>query len=210
MTMLDLGAFRATPLKGDPYDHLVVPGFVRREFLPALRDDFPELLMPGSVPLGVVPHGASFQRLIDELNGPEVERAFALKFAVPLKGYPRMFTVRAQCRATDGKVHPDSSSKIITVLIYLNPPWHAEGGRLRLLRSPDLGDYAAEVPPDEGTLLAFRRSDTSWHGHAPFEGPRRAIQMNWVRNGFYVWHEQWRHRVGALLKLGSAGQGRQA
>ena len=37
-----------------------------------------------------------------------------------------------------------------------------------------------EVPPTEGTLLAFRRSNNSWHGHKPFSGLRRVIQFNWV------------------------------
>ena len=37
-----------------------------------------------------------------------------------------------------------------------------------------------EVPPTEGTLLAFRRADNSWHGHKPFAGERRVIQFNWV------------------------------
>jgi hypothetical protein len=88
----------------------------------------------------------------------------------------------------------------------MNPPWEAGGGRLRLLRTPNLEDYTAEVPPDEGTLLAFRRSDTSWHGHEPFEGPRRAIQMNWVKHSVYIWHEQWRHKLSAgLKKLSRAG-----
>lgn len=210
MSMIDLDAFRATPLKTAPFDHVVVPGFIRRSALGDLNRDYPKLLVPGSVPLGMAPHGPAFQQLIDELNGDAIERAFETKFQVTLFGRPRMFTVRAQCRATDGKVHVDSAGKVVTVLIYMNPPWEAAGGRLRLLRSPDLNDSAAEVPPDEGTLVAFRRSETSWHGHEPFAGPRRAIQMNWVRSSFYVWHEQWRHRVGAFLKIGAAGQGQQA
>lgn len=205
--MIDLAAFRAAELKTKPFEHVVVPGFIRPAALGEINRDYPKLAVPGSVPLGIAPHGPAFQALIDELRGDAIERAFENKFQVALYGRPRMFTVRAQCRASDGQVHPDSSSKIITVLIYMNPSWEARGGRLRLLRSPNLDDYAAEVPPDEGTLLAFKRSDTSWHGHESFEGPRRAIQMNWVRNGFYVWHEQWRHRVGAFLKIGAAGQG---
>jgi len=32
----------------------------------------------------------------------------------------------------------------------------------------DLEDIAAEVPPTDGTLVAFKRSDYSWHGHKPF------------------------------------------
>ncbi len=210
MGMIDLAEFRATPLKSAPFDHVVVPGFIRRAALADLDRDYPKLSVPGSVPLGVAPHGPAFQALIDELNGDAIERAFENKFQVGLFGKPRMFTARAQCRATDGKVHVDSAGKILTVLIYMNPPWAAAGGRLRLLRSPDLDDYAAEVPPDGGTLVAFRRGAASWHGHEPFAGPRRAIQMNWVRSSFYVWHEQWRHRVGAFLKIGAAGRGRPA
>jgi len=30
-----------------------------------------------------------------------------------------------------------------------------------------------EVPPSDGTLVAFKRSDNSWHGHKPFSGKRR-------------------------------------
>ena len=65
---------------------------------------------------------------------------------------------------------------------YLNEGWDAEGGRLRFLRSADdLEDYVAEATPFGGTMLAFRRSDTSFHGHKPYVGVRRMIQMNWVQ-----------------------------
>ena len=76
----------------------------------------------------------------------------------------------------------DTKSKILTILIYMNTEsWQDSGGRLRVLRSPDdLEDYAAEVPPEAGTLLAFRRSERSWHGHETYVGERRAIQLNWV------------------------------
>jgi hypothetical protein len=58
----------------------------------------------------------------------------------------------------------------------------------------------AEVPPLAGTLLAFRRSERSWHGHYPFEGERRAIQMNWVTAQKWVDREVRRHRMSARLK----------
>jgi SM-20-related protein len=201
MAIIDLDALRAAPLNHDPYDHIVVPGFIRKEALAELHRDYPAVDKPGSVPVGMFPHGPAFDRLLEALKGPEMEEAFEEKFGIDLSNRPTMFTVRGMCRATDGKIHPDSASKIITELIYMNPPWESSGGRLRLLRSPtDLNDYAAEVPPDEGTLLAFRRSDTSWHGHEPFEGQRRAIQMNWVKHNVYIWHEQWRHRLSTGLK----------
>ncbi len=54
----------------------------------------------------------------------------------------------------------------------MNPRWEQAGGRLRLLRSAtDIEDVLVEVPPEEGTLVAFRRSDNSYHGHMAFDGP---------------------------------------
>ena len=112
-----------------------------------------------------------------------------------------MSTVRGRCQQKDGRIHTDSKSKIITVLIYLNPQWENAAGRLRLLRGPDdIEDYAAEVPPDEGTLLAFRRSENSFHGHKTFVGERRVIQFNWVTDRGTVWRESLRHRLSAWIK----------
>jgi hypothetical protein len=196
----DIDALRAASLAHDPFDHLIVPGFIRRARIGDIHRDYPAIDKPGSVPVGVFRHGPAFDELLDELRGDALRDVFEEKFDLDLTGRPTMFTVRGMCRPTDGKVHPDSASKIITILIYMNPPWEASGGRLRLLRTPDLADYAAEVPPEEGTLLAFRRSDTSWHGHEPFEGQRRAIQMNYVTHPVYVWQEQVRHRVSSSLK----------
>jgi hypothetical protein len=125
----------------------------------------------------------------------------AEKFGIELAGLPTLFTVRGRCRERDGKIHTDTESKVITVLIYLNLDWSAAGGRLRVLNGPDdLDDMAAEVPPLAGTLLAFRRSERSWHGHAPFAGERRAIQMNWVTAREWVDREVRRHRLSARLK----------
>jgi Rps23 Pro-64 3,4-dihydroxylase Tpa1-like proline 4-hydroxylase len=104
-------------------------------------------------------------------------------------------------RSRDGEIHTDSKTKLITVLLYMNEGWESDGGRLRLLRSgTDLDDYVAEVPPNGGTLLAFRRADNSWHGHKPHEGPRRAIQLNWVTNQDVVDREQNRHRFSTKVK----------
>jgi SM-20-related protein len=47
----------------------------------------------------------------------------------------------------------------------------------------------------------FRRSDSSWHGHKPYEGPRRAIQFNWVTSQDVVNREQARHRFSTRLKM---------
>jgi hypothetical protein len=69
------------------------------------------------------------------------------------------------------------------------------------LRSKDdLTDYAAEVPPTAGTMLAFQRGERSWHGHETYIGPRRVMQLNWVTDMGVVRREQRRHRLSAMLK----------
>lgn len=199
--MLNIEALKAAPVQQDPFEYLVVREFVRPDMLAEINGDFPEVPGPGSYPpvrLGI--HG-KFADLLRELDGAEFQALLSEKFRIDLSAYPTMFTVRGFCRPSDGKIHCDSESKIITVLLYLNPPWEAEGGRLRLLRGPDdLKDAAAEIPPNGGSLLAFRRSASSWHGHEPFAGQRRAIQMNWVQNAGVVLREEWRHRLSAAAK----------
>ncbi len=122
-----------------------------------------------------------------------------------------MYTVRGFCRARDGQIHTDSKTKIITVLLYMNGrEWPSDSGRLRLLRGgTDLEDYVAEVEPAGGTLLVFRRSDNSWHGHHSFEGRRRAIQLNWVTDQSVVDREQGRHGFSSKLKKLLGGGRRQ-
>ena len=83
----------------------------------------------------------------------------------------------------------------------MNPAWESTEGRLRLLRSPDsLDNPVVEVPPDEGTLLAFVNTPTAWHGHTSVDGPRRAIQLNWVTDDGVVKREQFRHGLSSRLK----------
>jgi hypothetical protein len=201
MSALDLDALRATPLERDPYDFIIVPGLVKGSAIDAINRDFPRVDGPGLFPVDELEPGPAFQALLEELDGPEFEAAMAEKFGVALEGLPTMFTVRGRCRERDGKIHTDTESKVVTVLIYLNRDWSADGGRLRVLRGPDdLDDMVAEVPPLAGTLLAFRRSERSWHGHAPFAGERRAIQMNWVTAQKWVDREVRRHRMSARLK----------
>jgi hypothetical protein len=201
MAILDLAAFRATPLCREPFEYLVVPGFLKAEALGKINADYPQVDRPGSFPLTEVTYGPGFAALIEELRGDAMRAAFEAKFGIDLKDRPTMFTVRGRSCERDGQIHTDSLTKIITVLIYMNPKWEDSGGRLRLLRSgTDLEDVIVEVPPEEGTLLCFRRSDNSWHGHKPFVGSRRVIQMNWVTNQRVVRYEQSRHRVSAALK----------
>jgi SM-20-related protein len=201
LSMLELERFRNTPLTNEPFEFLIVPEFVKPEARQAIDKDYPEVNRPGSFPLREVSYGPAFANLIEEMRSEAFRQAFEEKFSLDLTNRPDMITVRGRCSEKDGKIHTDSETKIITILIYMNSAWESSGGRLRLLRSGNnLEDVILEVPPTEGTLLAFRRSNNSWHGHKPFSGPRRVIQFNWVTSGAVVRREQNRHRLSAFIK----------
>ena len=201
MSYLDIEALDAAPLLRDPYDYAILPGFVKPQFSEALVRDYPKIDKPGSFTLDDVHVSGALAELIAELDSPPFRAAVERKFDLDLSGLPTMFTVRGMCGAHDGQIHTDSKTKVITVLLYLNEAWDEDGGRLRVLRNgDDLDAVAAEVPPDFGTLLMFRRSENSWHGHKPFSGPRRVVQMNWVTSDRVAAWQQFRHRVSAAVK----------
>jgi len=198
---LDLAAFRAVPLQREPFQYLVVPAFIKRDALARINTDYPKISERGSFPVSQVAYGPAFQALLDQLEGDAFREAFEEKFGLKLAGRPTTTTVRGQCGRGDGKIHTDSLSKIITVLIYMNSTWEKPGGRLRLLRSgSDLSDIIVEVPPVEGTLVAFKRAANSWHGHEPFVGERRVIQFNWVTSEGNRQIALLRHHASASFK----------
>ena len=198
---VNIGALRAAKTATDPFPYFIVPGFLRAEARQAIRADFPKIEHPGSFPLPTLSYGPAFGKLIGELEGTAMREAVAEKLGMNLAAAPTMITVRGQSREADGKIHTDSRSKLVTALIYMNDAWESPKGRLRLLRSPsDLSDVIVEVPPDEGTLLIFKNEPHAWHGFEPFKGPRRVIQLNWVKDESVVRREQSRHRLSAFMK----------
>ena len=201
MAVLDLDRLLAAPLEQEPFDFVVVENFVRGSALAGVVADFPRVRGGGSYPIETLEYGAAFGELVAALTGPELRRAIEDKFAVDLGARPTMLTVRAMGDGKDGRIHTNSETKIITLLLYMNPVWQFAEGRLRLLRGPDdLDDFVREIVPLAGTMLAFRRSERSFHGHRPYLGPRRALQLNWVRDRAVVRRELGRHRWSARLK----------
>ncbi|HEY2658615.1 MAG TPA: 2OG-Fe(II) oxygenase [Caulobacteraceae bacterium] len=201
MSYLDIDALDAAPLLRDPYDYVILPGFVKPQFAQSIARDYPRIDKAGSFTLDDVQVSGALAELIAELDKEAFRAAIERKFDLDLSNLPTMFTVRGMCGAHDGQIHTDSKTKVITVLLYLNDTWAQDGGRLRVLRNgDDLDAVAAEVPPDFGTLLVFRRSENSWHGHKPFSGPRRVVQMNWVTSDRIAAWQQFRHRVSAAVK----------
>ncbi len=198
--MLNLPALQRATLSHDPFDHVIVDDFVPASSAPGMSSDFPKIGSTGSFPLSETSYGPAFENLIGELSGPEFEQGLADLFGVDLSPYVRVITVRGRVGGHDGGVHTDAKWKIISVLLYLNQEWTDQGGRLRLLRDTNVNHAAVEVVPKWGTLLAFRRSDRSWHGHLPAQGERRVVQVNWVTSQQLADKELRRHRRSAWLK----------
>ena len=117
---VDLNAFARVPLTRDPFDFLVVPGFVPRAAAIAAADAFPGPFLPGVLPApGRTPPDA-FGDLLRTLRGPGVTAAFGEKFGLDLNLASLMVTLRARTRLRDGQIHTDSETKLVTALLYWN------------------------------------------------------------------------------------------
>jgi len=179
--MLQISALEQTKLESSPFEHVVVKDFIGNDAISEINRDYPEISDPKNFQIDDLSFGPGFEQFLTELQSDEVREAVGRKFGVDLTGKPSQITVRRLCEASDGKIHTDSRTKIISALVYFNEEWPHEGGQLRLLRSEsNVEDYAVEVPPKAGTLLVFRRCDHSYHGHKPFDGERRMVQIAWV------------------------------
>lgn len=197
----NFSALATAEISQDPYPYVILPDFLTAEDLAAVSRDFPQVDIAGLFPPEELRYGPAFAKLLDLMYGEELRRLISEKFTIDLTGRPTFLTVRTHARARDGQIHKDSRFKLITVLLYLNDGWAADGGRLRVLRSPtDIEDYVAEVPPDGGSCFIFRCTDNAWHGHKPFQGARRCIQMNYVVDEAARAQELRRHSFSARMK----------
>jgi hypothetical protein len=179
--MINLDAIQNAELHTDPFDFMVAPGFLSPEVLARVNEDYPAIDTAANHALESLQYGAQFAALMEEMQGPDFATTLGEKFDMELASLPNTVTVRKYCERTDGNIHTDHKSKVITVLVYFNENWQHEDGQLRMLRSKgDIEDYVAQVPPLGGTLLAFRRTDHSWHGHTQFVGERRMVQLNYL------------------------------
>ena len=201
MPHLNLAKLRSATVETTPYQYTIVPGFLGADSVRQINATYPNIEQGGSYPVESLEGTMAIKSVIDELDGPEFEALISEKFGVELAGRPKMYSLRGYTRMKDGSIHTDSKDKIITVLLYLNENWTQPGGRLRILRDGrDVDNFAAEVPPDNGSLLVFKRSDSSWHGHHPFDGPRRSLQMNWMTSEGSKGFHAIRHKISAAVK----------
>ena len=182
MSNLSLEAFDKAPLQHDPCDFVMVPEIVRPEMIDAVNQDYPQIDEPGNFKPDDLSYGPAFASMLEELYSPVLKQKYIEKFGLDISDNPLQITIRKYSELSDGNAHNYSKGKIITTLIYFNDEWKDDAGRLRLLCSSwDINDYSAEVVPEKGTLIAFRRSERSFHGFKRFEGERRSLQMYYVK-----------------------------
>jgi SM-20-related protein len=199
--ILNFEALVKAPVVKEPFPYLIIDNIIRPEVMADVLKTFPQIDKRGSFPLNALTYTGHFDMLLEELQKEELRDLIAEKFGMDLKDKPPMVTLRGHTAEKDGQIHVDSESKLITVLLYLNPNWQDEGGRLRLLYNKnDLTPYAAEVSPEAGRCLIFKVTDNCWHGHAPFVGERRSIQLNYVTSDAARERHLKLHRFTAFLK----------
>jgi SM-20-related protein len=200
-SILDYDTIRTANVQHAPYDYMMGRGALHVEWIPALRESFPDIRVTGFHPLSQMKVEGAFAKLIEEIEGPEFTTAVSDALGIDLSPYPTLITVRKVSAAHEGRIHCDSESKISTLLIYMNEGWLSPEGRFRVLRAEhDLNDYVAEASPEMGSFVAFRRADHSWHGHTPFVGERRVVQIAWVRSQADIDRKTKRHGLSSFLK----------
>ena len=202
LTILNADAVQKAPLAKDPYVYFLGSGVLNEETIPDLRRDFPAITKPGYLTVDEVDLRGRFKTLIDEIESDEFSEVLSEKFGKNLHPYPRLTTIRKRSQAKDGRIHTDGASKVMTLLIYMNDEWQAEGaGRLRVLYDgQSFEPFAAEVPPTMGTVFAFLRADHSWHGHKPFTGERRVVQTAWITDAKEIERKRKRNSTAQFFK----------
>jgi SM-20-related protein len=202
MNTIDLSAVRDATLSRDPYDFVLGANLLKADAVDDLKKDFPDISKPGYLTVDEVNLHGRFKTLIEELEGPELTEELSRKFGQDLHAYPRLTTIMKRSQPKYGSIHTDGPSKVMTMLVYMNDDWgQDEGGRLRVLYDgQNYEPYALEVPPVMGTMFAFLRSDKSWHGHRPFSGERRVVQIAWVKSQADIDRKKKNNKVAQFFK----------
>jgi hypothetical protein len=123
MSLINLEAIRNAELQTDPFDFMVAPGFLSPDVLARVNADYPAIDTAANHALENLSCGPQFATLMEEMQGEAFASALGEKFDMDLASLPNTVTVRKFCERTDGNIHTDHKSKVITVLVYFNEKW---------------------------------------------------------------------------------------
>lgn len=173
-----------TLVRHDPFPFLVAHAQLPDAAREHLDRDFPQYTSAGFFPYDGKECGPSIRELVAAATSPAFASAVGAKLGIDHLGqYPTLVTLMRNMNKRHGTIHTDSKSKVATALIYLNASWHdTSDGCLRFLSQIDDIDatIAPEIKPLYGEFVIFKRADNSFHGHLPYEGERRVIQVAWL------------------------------
>jgi hypothetical protein len=193
-----------TTVLRDPFPLLVAHDQLPTGAMHALEQDFPRYGSAGFFPYAAEDCGPAVRTLVDAITAPAFADALGAQLGVQgLGGYPTLVTLCQSLNKRHGTIHTDSRSKVVTALVYLNEHWpDTSGGCLRFLRRiDDIDDVLLpEIRPLYGTITAFKRADNSFHGHLPYEGERRVIQIAWLTSEEEKLRKTKRGRFSRLIK----------
>jgi hypothetical protein len=200
--ILNFDVVRNAEVHTQPYRYIVGDTFLKEDKIDKLREDFPKIDKPGFLTVGEVDLRGTFKQLIEELESSEMAEALSSKLGINLDPHPRLTTIRRLSQLKDGRIHTDSESKLATFLVYMNDAWNDDGaGRLRVLNNgTDFDDMTAEISPVMGSCFGFRRADNSWHGHKPFAGERRVVQITWLKDASELERKKKRNSMAQFFK----------
>ena len=199
--MLNFELIKKAEINSEFYPFFTVQdAFLNKQDHQKISADFPNIDKGGSFPKDSVLYGESIKSLLDSLEGDQMRNILESKFQVDLKDKPVVSTFRGYSRMKDGKIHSDSNTKIITVLLYLNKNWDRSSGLLRMLKEKDnIENYITEIPASMGSMVAFKVTNNCWHGFIPYEGKRCSIQLNYLYKEALSKHTI-RHKISSFFK----------
>ena len=199
--MLDLNHIRRADVRHTPYPYFVVDAAIAGDAAAEAAQSFPKVDRPGAVDVEETHYGAAFGALLDDLRSDRFRAVIGEKLDVDLTGLDTVINVRARTRLTDGNIHTDTPSKLVTVLLYFNEPGQAADTGLRILNNgKDIDDYVEEISPALGTMVAFKVTPDCWHGHKPFVGERHSLQLNYLSGVKTIGKHQLTHRLIGRMK----------
>ena len=184
--IFDFDKLGALKLQEVPFRYLVHDASILDpEILEKLCEDFPETPKVGHNDAKDLKVGAEWKAFTEEIYSPAYRKAMERITGLQLSGYEVGIGIRRLSKLSHGAPHADVPRKKVTHLIYFNQEWPFTTGRLRVLRSKNLEDVHETITPLKGTGLIFVVSQNSFHGFEPFEGIRKAIQINFEKTGFF-------------------------
>jgi len=187
-----------------PFPFVVARNVLDPNLSPLINNDFPKDTGAGYLPYDADECGYYFNQAVAAMVSPEFADQLGDYLGVEkLSQYPTYVSISKRLNKRHGRIHTDGHSKIATALLYLNNQWaDTSNGCLRFLTKIDDFDsnIVPEIEPLFGTLAAFKRTDCSYHGHLPFKGERRVIQVAWLQSSDDKQRKAKRGRLAQRLK----------